>query len=182
MSGTDILHRKHVDSLFRAHYHWLCTRLRQSLNDAAGVEDIACETFVQLLEAPGLMAIREPRALLTTIARRLLYQRWRRADLERRYLHQLQHAEPVHAESPEQLAQLSQTLTRVNRSLERLPGKVRSTFLLSRIDGLTYAQIATALGISLRSVSDYMTRSQALCDRHSANQSLNRPLQNKRSA
>ncbi|AFY21424.1 sigma-70 family RNA polymerase sigma factor [Pseudomonas sp. UW4] len=182
MSGADILHRKHVDGLFRAHYHWLCTRLRQSLYDAAAVEDIACETFLQLLQAPGLTAIREPRALLTTIARRLLYQRWRRGDLERQYLQQLQQAEPIHAESPEELVQRSQTLTRVERSLQRLPGKVRSTFLLARIDGLTYPQIAAALGISLRSVSDYMTRSQALCDRHSANQSLNRPLQNKRSA
>ena len=52
MSGADILHRKHVDGLFRAHYLWLCTRLRQSLNDAAAVEDIACETFVQLLAGP----------------------------------------------------------------------------------------------------------------------------------
>ena len=182
MSGADILHRKHLDGLFRAHYHWLCTRLRQSLNDAAGVEDIACETFVQLLEAPGLTAIREPRALLTTIAQRLLYQRWRRGDLERRYVQQMQQAEPAHADSPEQLAQVSQILTRVDRSLQRLPGKVRAAFLLSRIDGLTYPQIAAALDISLRSVSDYMTRSQALCDRHSANQTLTRPLQNKRSA
>jgi RNA polymerase sigma-70 factor (ECF subfamily) len=44
---------------------------------------------------------------------------------------------------------------------------------LSRIDGLTYPQIAARLGISQRSVSDYMTRSQALCNRHSANQPLN---------
>jgi RNA polymerase sigma-70 factor (ECF subfamily) len=66
--------------------------------------------------------------------------------------------------------------------LARLPGKVRATFLLSRVDGLTYPQIAAELGISLRSVSAYMTRSQALCARHSANQFLNPPTLTQRSA
>ncbi|WP_166219107.1 sigma-70 family RNA polymerase sigma factor [Pseudomonas atagonensis] len=175
MSGTEPSHRDNLDTLFRAHYQWLCSYLRRHLHDAASVEDIAAETFTQLLEAPALTAIREPRALLTTVAQRLLYRRWRRADLERRYQQQI-NVDTV--ASPEELAQLAQTLKRLDHSLQRLPGKVRLTFLLARIDGLTYPQIAAELGISQRSVSVYMTRSQALCDRHSANQFL----QDKRSA
>lgn len=182
MSGTDFSHRHDVGGLFRAHYPWLCARLRQYLGATSSVEDIASEAFVQLLEAPGPVSIREPRALLTTIARRLVFQLWRRRDLERRHLDQLQHADQPSAPSPEDLAQLTQALHGLDRTLERLPGKVRATFLLSRVDGLTYPQIAAELGISLRSVSAYMSRSEALCARHSANQFLNRPLQNKRSA
>ncbi|MDX9670561.1 MULTISPECIES: sigma-70 family RNA polymerase sigma factor [unclassified Pseudomonas] len=169
MSGADPLHRHTVEGLFRAHYHWLRNYLRRQLQDPASAEDLTSETFVRLLEAPALTAIREPRALLTTIAQRLLYQHWRRADLARR------HAQQVEAEcaaSPEELTQQRQTLNRLDRSLQRLPGKVRSTFLLARVDGLTYPQIAAELGISQRSVSVYMSRSQALCDRHSANQIL----------
>ncbi|HWH86859.1 MAG TPA: sigma-70 family RNA polymerase sigma factor [Pseudomonas sp.] len=169
MSGADAAHRIHLDALFRAHYQWLCTHLRRHLHDAASVEDIAAETFAQLLEAAALTAIREPRALLTTIAQRQLYQHWRRADLQRRHLQQ---ADVDYAVSPEDLVQLAQTLDRLDHSLHRLPAKVRSTFLLARIDGLTYPQIAAELGISQRSVSVYMARSQALCDRHSANQFL----------
>ncbi|BCX70133.1 sigma-70 family RNA polymerase sigma factor [Pseudomonas izuensis] len=181
MSGTDLSHRNDVGRLFRAHYPWLCARLRHYLGTAASVEDIAAEAFVQLLEAPQPVSIREPRALLTTIARRLIYQLWRRHDLERRHLDQLQQVDQPSTPSPEELAQLTQALHGLDRTLARLPGKVRATFLLSRVDGLTYPQIAAELGISLRSVSVYMTRSQALCDRHSANQFLNR-LTDKRSA
>ena len=172
MSGTDVSHRNDVGGLFRAHYPWLCARLRQFLGASSSVEDIAAETFVQLLESPGLTPIREPRALLTTIARRLIYQLWRRRDLERQHLDQLQHLDQPQASSPEELLQLTQALHRLDRTLERLPGKVRATFLLSRIDGLTYPQIAAELGISQRSVSVYMTRSQALCTQHSANEPL----------
>ena len=175
MSGADTVHHNHLDVLFRAHYRWLCTYLRRQLHAAENAEDIAAETFAQLLQAPSVTAIREPRAMLTTIAQRLLYQRWRRADLERRHAQQI---DVEVATSPEDLAHLSQTLKRLDRSLQRLPGKVRSTFLLARIDGLTYPQIAAELGISQRSVSAYMSRSQALCDRHSANPILT----NKRSA
>ncbi|WP_454565156.1 sigma-70 family RNA polymerase sigma factor [Pseudomonas sp. AIG] len=175
MSGAELCHRHTVEGLFRAHYRWLCAYLRGHLHDTASSEDIAAETFAQLLEAPALRAIREPRALLTTIAQRLLYQRWRRSDLERRHRQQL---DVDYAASPEDLVHLSQTLNRLDHSLQRLPGKVRTTFLLARIDGLTYPQIAAELGISQRSVSVYMSRSQALCDRHSANQFL----EDKRSA
>ena len=172
MSGTDISHRNHVDGLFRAHYPWLCARLRRHLGASASVEDVAVDTFVQLLESPNLTPIREPRALLTTIARRRVSELWRRGNLERQHLEQLQQAGLAGGPSPEDLFQLTQTLNNLDRTLERLPGKVRATFLLSRVDGLTYPQIAAELGISQRSVSAYMTRSQALCARHSANQPL----------
>jgi RNA polymerase sigma factor (sigma-70 family) len=171
MSGTDLAHRNAVGGLFRAHHPWLCARLRQYLGTHSSVEDIAADAFIHLLEAPG--PIREPRALLTTIARRLIFQLWRRRDLERQHLDQLQHADRPATPSPEELAQLTQALHSLDRTLSRLPGKVRASFLLSRIDGLTYPQIAAELGISQRSVSAYMIRSQALCTRHSANQFLN---------
>lgn len=169
MSGADNAHRETVELLFRAHYGWLCSYVRRQTPDAAGSEDLAAETFAQLLQAPALKAVREPRALLATIAQRLLYQRWRRAQLERRYQQQ---CDSACVASPEDLAQLTQALARLDHSLQRLPAKVRTTFLLARVDGLTYPQIAAELGVSQRSVSVYMSRSQALCDRHSANQSL----------
>lgn len=86
MSGADTSHSEYVGGLFRSHYQWLCTRLRRHLDSSAHAEDIAADTFVQFLTSPGVVPIRQPRALLTTIAQRLMYQLWRRRDLERAYL------------------------------------------------------------------------------------------------
>jgi len=44
-----------------------------------------------------------------------------------------------------------------------LPAKVKATFLLSQLNGLTYPEIAAELGISQRSVSDYMARALNRC-------------------
>ncbi|SDI93890.1 Sigma-70, region 4 [Pseudomonas delhiensis] len=50
------------------------------------------------------------------------------------------------------------------RLLDGLRPKVRSAFLLSQPDGLTYPQIAGQLGVSLSSVQQYMAQAFAHCD------------------
>ncbi|WP_166359040.1 sigma-70 family RNA polymerase sigma factor [Pseudomonas akapageensis] len=159
MSGADIPHSDYVGGLFRSHYGWLCARLHRHLDSIASAEDIAADAFVQLLGTPPAAPIREPRALLTTIAQRSMYQRWRRRDLERAYLGALQQDEQHQAPSPEDRAEMLEALQHVDHLLDALPAKVKATFLLSRVNGLTYPQIAAELGISQRSVCDYMAKS-----------------------
>ncbi|WP_213938259.1 sigma-70 family RNA polymerase sigma factor [Pseudomonas sp. dw_612] len=163
MSGADTTHSDYVGGLFRSHYGWLCSRLRRHLDSSASAEDIAADTFVQLLTAPDTLSIRQPRALLTTISQRLMYQLWRRRDLERAYLEALRHEDDAEAPSPEDLAQMLEALEAIDRLLDGLPAKVKAAFLLSQLNGLTYPQIAIELGISQRSVSDYMTRAINRC-------------------
>lgn len=162
MSGIENSHSEYVGGLFRSHYQWLCLRLRRHLGDS-GAEDIAADTFVQLLSAPVAEPIRQPRALLTTIAQRLMYQLWRRRDLERAYLEALHLDDEAQAPSPEELAQMIEALQIIDGLLDGLPAKVKATFLLSQVNGLTYPEIAAQLGISQRSVSDYMTKAIHRC-------------------
>ncbi|TDV70266.1 sigma factor-like helix-turn-helix DNA-binding protein [Pseudomonas sp. LP_7_YM] len=163
MSGVDPSHRQYLSELFQHHYRWLCERLRGHLDGAQSAEDIAAETFLQLLAAPNVVPIREPRALLTTIAQRLVYQCWRRSGLERDYLTGLIDEEHTYAPSAESLAATLQALDRIDRRLNRLPPKIKTTFMLSRSVGLTYPEIAHHLGISSRSVSDYMEKAETCC-------------------
>ena len=162
MSDLHPSHAQAVGVLFQHHYHWLCGRLRRYLQCHAHAEDIAAETFAQVLQAPQAAPIREPRALLTTIAQRLMYQGLRRRDLERAYLQALT-LEEQHAPSAEHLAQVLQTLEHVDRLLDRLPAKIKATFLLSMVDGITYLEIANTLGISVSSVKQYMLRAMQRC-------------------
>jgi RNA polymerase sigma-70 factor (ECF subfamily) len=162
MSGADTSHGHYVGLLFSQHYDWLQGLLRRHLESRASAEDLAAETFTQLLASPAIAPIREPRALLTTIARRLLYQLWRRRDLEHAHLDSLA-PDIIDARSPEQLAELLEALQRIDQSLDSGPAKVKATFVLSQVDGLTYPEIARTLGISQRSVSDYMTNALQRC-------------------
>ena len=168
MSGADTSHSDYVGGLFRSHYDWLCGRLHRHLDSRAHAEDIAADTFVQLLTSPGLsesgeQAIRQPRALLTTIAQRLMYQLWRRRDLERAYLDALAQMPEHVAPSEEDRAIILQTLLELDQLLDGLPTLVKRAFLLAQLDGLTYAQISAELGISIATVKRHLTKAAMRC-------------------
>lgn len=165
MADADVTHRHYLSELFMQHHAWLCLRVRRLLDSTQSAEDIASETFLQLLASPNVVPIRDPRALLTTIAQRLVYEHWRRRDQQRDYLEGLSREDAVPGESVESHAATLQTLDRLDRRLDRLPAKIKSTFVLSRRGGLTYPEIAAHLGISQRSVSDYMDQAETCCRR-----------------
>lgn len=152
-----------MGKLFAQNYEWLCGRLRSRLNCRHSAEDIASETFVRLLGLPDPHVIREPRALLTTIARRLLQESWRRRDLERAYL-QLMSEMPRHVQlSPEEIHVFVDSLLYLDRLLDTLPGQGKAAFIHSQLGGLSYAEIATRLGISTSRVQQYMAQAFKLC-------------------
>ena len=106
-----------IGQMFKSDYSWLCTRVSRAMGCAHGAQDIASETFLRVLALPDPSQIREPRALLTTIARRLMYEGWRRQDLERAYLEALAQAPMMVHPSPEERLLLIETLLESNRFL-----------------------------------------------------------------
>ena len=165
MSGADTSHSDYVGGLFRSHYDWLCSRLHRHLDSRAHAEDIAADTFVQLLSSPSVLPILQPRALLTTIAQRLMYQLWRRRDLERAYL-QVLAAQPEAVEpSLEERALTMESLMAVDALLDGLSPRARTAFLCSQLDGMKYADIAAMLGVSTIRVRQYVAKGLRLCCR-----------------
>lgn len=163
MGVTPTTHYPLIGQLFKRDYGWLCGRIARVLGCPHNAQDVAAETFLRVLALPDPSAIREPRALLTTIARRLVYEGWRRQDLERAYLQSLALApEQVHP-SPEERAVLIETLVAVDRLLDGLSAKAKAAFLCHQLDGLTYAQIGAQLGVSTSRVQQYMAQAFARC-------------------
>ncbi|CAM4026872.1 sigma-70 family RNA polymerase sigma factor [Paracidovorax anthurii] len=152
-----------LESIFRDHHAWLFGRLLRRVANRCDAEDAASETFVQLGEDGGRTPIRDPRAFLTTIAKRVLFQLWRRQDLEQAYRESLRHVPQALALSPEEHAQLMDAIQQIDCALAALPLPVRTAFLLSRLDGLSYPEIAARLGVSLATVERHMKRALLQC-------------------
>jgi RNA polymerase sigma-70 factor (ECF subfamily) len=143
-SASSPLHRD-ISALYAGHHSWLQGWLRRKLGNACDAADLAQDTFVRLLAAPAgdLPALREPRAYLATVARRLLINHLRRQSLEQAWLQALAALPEPQAPSPEQQLLILQAL--------------------SQVEGLTYAAIAEQLGMGLRSVKRYMAQAMAEC-------------------
>ncbi len=155
-----------LDSLYRDHYGWLHRRLCGKLDCEAQAADLAQDTFVRVLADAAharLPSLRQPRAFLATISRRLLANHWRRQRIEQLYLAELSaRPEPVEI-STETRAILIETLVEVDRALASLPPRVRQAFLMTQLDGASHAEVAQALGLSLATVKRYLVRAGMRC-------------------
>ncbi|WP_339092191.1 sigma-70 family RNA polymerase sigma factor [Variovorax paradoxus] len=170
MAAESVLHHPHVQALYSDHHGWLQGWLRKKLGNAFDAADLAQDTFVRILAAPddmpekqGDWQLREPRAYLTVVARRLLANLYRRRSLEQAYLDALSTVPEPHAPSPEQQSIILETLQEIDAMLDGLAAPVRQAFLMAQLEGLGYAEIASRLSVSERTVKRYMADAMARC-------------------
>lgn len=150
--------------LYSDHHGWLVGWLRRRLGNPCDAADLAQDTFVRLLGRPqALQGVREPRAWLTTIAHGLAVDHVRRAALERACLEAIASLPEPLAPSAEERHLLVESLLRMDALLAGLPAKARSAFLLSRLEGLSYPEIAQQLDVCLSSVEKYMATAMRHC-------------------
>lgn len=155
-----------VDALYRQHRSWLHSWLQRRLGDSWAAADLTQDTFVRVLaaqQAQALPSLREPRAYLLTVGRRLLVNHFQRRDLERAYLDALANLPEALVPSPEQRWLLLETLHALDELLDGLPRPVRQAFLWSQLEGLGYAAIAERLRVSERTVKRYMAQAYEHC-------------------
>lgn len=153
-----------TESLYRDHHLWLRGWLRGRLQSSQDAEDVAQDTFLRVLRvSQKAEALREPRHFLVTIARGLTIDLFRRRSLERQYLEALAALPEAEWPSEEQRAIASEALVLLDAMLAGLGSKVREVFILAQFEELTYQQIATRLGLSLRTVNNHMAKAITHC-------------------
>ena len=153
-----------VQLMYREHSHWLIGWLTKKTECPDQAADLAQDTFVRLLKRVGQgERIIKPRAFLAKVARGLLVDHWRRQEIERACLELLAARPEELAISPEEQQIILDTLLAIDAMLNTLPRKVRRAFLLSRLDGLSYREIAAELSVSERMVKKYMARAMLHC-------------------
>lgn len=144
-----------VAQLYRTHGGWVVAFLaRRFGRDIA--EDLAQETFLRLTRHP--LDWRSPKSLLARIALNVAQDHLRRENAQKR---------PRLVAADEGAGAFTlpdQHETLLHREVvAKLPRNLRDVYVLSRFGGLTYAEIATHLGISVKAVEKRMTKAIRLC-------------------
>lgn len=154
--------------MYVLHQSWLVSWLSRKLGDRHDAADIAQDTFARICAGAKahtlvITDIHEPRAYLTTVAKRLMFNHLERRSLEQAYLTSLSLLPEAAMLSTEDRAILLETLEELDRLLHALPDKVRTVFLLSQLDGLSYEEISVQMQVSVRSVTRYMAQGFRQC-------------------
>jgi RNA polymerase sigma-70 factor (ECF subfamily) len=149
--------------LYREHHSWLVSWLDKRVQCRLQAEDHAQDTFMRVITLNNAHEIVEPRAYLTTIAKGLVINHWRRLSIEQAYLERLASYPEALMPSPEENAIILEVLREIDGLLNKLPAKVRQAFFLAHFEDLTDAEIAKKLGVSDRMVRKYIAQAMLQC-------------------
>jgi len=144
-----------VDRRLQAH-------VRGRVGSRQDAEDIAQESWARITAAAqgDRAAIDNVRAYLFRIARNLIVDHRRRAastievKADEAVLDRVADPRP----SPESALITKDELRRMDRIMAAMPARPREVFRLSRIEGLSFAEIGRKLGTSRQTVHEHMTR------------------------
>ena len=152
-----------VDEVYRLHHGWLCTWLQRRLNCRDTAADLAQDTFVRVLLRAETFRLSQPRPLLATIARGLLIDHWRRAELEAAYRDAVAHLPVACQPSEEARAQIMALVRDLAAMLDRSKPVVREVFILIQLRGLSGAEVAQRLNLSLSTVERHLAAALRRC-------------------
>jgi RNA polymerase sigma-70 factor (family 1) len=116
--------------------------------------DVAQETFMRLWEKMPKLINSSLKALLFKIAGDILISHLRKRKVAVRYTTRFVNEEL--SESPYDLLNYKELLRNYEQALESMPEKQRTVFLLSRMEGMKYFEIADNLSISQKAVEKRM--------------------------
>ena len=154
-----LVSHEQLSLVYQQHHSWLYRVLAKRLNDNFEAADIAHDVFYKLLVKPKSFAsAKETRNYLSHVAKGLYIDKWRRKQVEQAYLQSLALLQAEHSGDLALHHEAIETLYQINNMLCQLPEKVAHTFIYAQVEGLTYKEIAKLLGMSERTVKNYMAQ------------------------
>lgn len=149
-----------IASLFHQYREELTRRLVGMVKSHDTAADLVQDTYVRLLRLGETQVVEQPRALLHRIAANLAIDHLRK---EKSGLHAFDGmdaamAVPSQAPSPEREVFAKQRLRLCLQAIEQLPPRSREAFVLCRMYGYSYQEIAVRMNISESGVEKLLMR------------------------
>lgn len=145
-----------LGELLRRFWHPLVAYASRLLGDTAAAEDVVQHAFVRLWERGHAVPVGEAvRPFLYRVVRNLAANEWRRQQTQRSWLDDEFLLSPTVA-VPGQGLEEDELAAALAAAVERLPGRRREVFVLSRYHALTNSQIAEVLSIAPQTVANQL--------------------------
>ncbi len=116
--------------------------------------DIAQDTFLKFWEKQFKLENTNIKALLFKMAGDAFVSSYRKQQTEQNF--KLSFTPSASFENPEEKLNYEELKSKYENTLRRLPEKQRAVFLMSRMDGMKYHEIAQALNLSVKAVEKRM--------------------------
>lgn len=147
--------------LFEYFYEPLCRFVFGIIKRKDISEELVQDVFVTIWEQKSGMSAENVRAWLYRMARNRALDYLKHEKVIEKYKFEI---EALYDDVPghDTLLEKLSFEEAVNRAIEELPESCRTTFILNRRDGLTYAEIAEAMDISVKTVESRISRALSI--------------------
>jgi len=154
------------DTFSREHYGGLLQFVRRRTTNEEDARDVTQESLTRLLRYRETEEASAWKPLLYRIAVNVIGEQFRRSSARKASRHVSLEEMDIPSEAPQQedLIEQQQREALLRAAILSLPARPRQVYLLSRMDGLSYKQIANHCGISVKTVEKHMTQALALLD------------------
>lgn len=158
---------KLVEHLYIANHRALCRFLTRMLRCEEAAVEVAQEAYCRMLRYASRTPLNNPRAYLFQVAANLARTRLQQDRNRAQFLFGETASGQDDVECPvqdtERSAIVQQDLSRLSRAIDALPPRCREVFLMNRLDGYSYSQIAERLGISVNMVEKHIIKALLHC-------------------
>jgi RNA polymerase sigma factor (sigma-70 family) len=129
-------------------------------------EDVIQDAYLRVLRYSAEHVVESQERLLFSAVKNLVVDSRRRRSVRVRTATDYAVLEACTQSWPDadEVLYASQRLNKVELAIAQLPPRCREVFLLNRLDGLSYTQVASHLGISVSAVEKHMARACLLLD------------------
>ena len=139
--------------LFETHSKTVFNYIYYKFGNEEKAYDAVQEAFVKLWENCKKVSPEKARAYVYTVANNLYLNVLKAEKVRLKYANK---SSETSYESPEFIMEEKEFKDKLDRALDSLPDNQRTTFLLNRIDGKKYAEIAEMEGVSVKAIEKRM--------------------------
>ena len=137
--------------------------LRKRTGNASDAADMTQDVFTQWLGYRDRAKVQRPRAFLFQVARNLLSDHWRRLKVRQSTALSVLDDRTEADDAPFDHTQREQRLARLRHVLGELSPRRREALMLHRFEGLTQAQVAERMNISISMVEKHIAAALLQC-------------------
>lgn len=147
------------DQIYLDHYPALHHYAYTMINDTAAADEMVQDVFLKILERPKPVMIHTSlKAYLYKSVYNECMNYFKHHKVKQKYQSQIFYEMDKYAEHPLNKLQYREFEQHLKKAINNLPEQCRTVFQLSRFEELKYAQIATQLGISIKTVDNQMCK------------------------
>lgn len=143
--------------MFRAYYNPLCNYANSILNNRSWSEDVVQDVFAGIWDKKNELKIESYKQYLFQSTRNKALEYLRKKSRQKDYVEDIK-KDIINDYNITEEADKFMLKEKLFRSIRQLPPKCQKVFVMSKVNGLTYREIAQELDISVKTVENQIGR------------------------